>query len=96
MSFAKALASDSPRGVNFIVETDFYYPMYSSISELFPKGKKPPPATTPKPVTTPIPIEPVRIVENPKFDSFPVTYYDTSNFWRRKVNFYHLLAIRST
>lgn len=80
MSFAKALASDYPRGVNFVVETDFYYPLYSSISELFPKDKKPTPAPTKKPLAnTTIPIE------NPKFGSYPETYFDTSSFWERKV-----------
>lgn len=78
MSFAKGLATDNPRGVNFVVETDFYYPLYSSISDLFPKDKKPtaPPTTVP-----PIPIE------NPKFDSISGEYFDidTSDFWRRKV-----------
>lgn len=81
MSFAKAIASDYPRGVNFVVETDFYYPLYSSISELFPKDKKQTPASTPKPVAPTMTIP----IENPKFDPFPGTYFDTSSFWRRKV-----------
>lgn len=87
MSFSKALASDYPRGVNLVVETDFYYHMYSSISDLFPKDKKSAVTTTlnPATTTTSIPIKPVQWVENPKFDSFSGTYYDTSDFWRRKV-----------
>ncbi|XP_037043739.1 uncharacterized protein LOC119079738 [Bradysia coprophila] len=78
MSFAKALATDYPRGVNFVVETDFYYPMYSSISDLFPKDKKPPATTTTAAPTTPVPLP-----MNPKFDSFPGNYYDPSSVWER-------------
>lgn len=77
MSFAKALASDYPRGVNLVVETDFYYPMYSSISDLFPKEKKP---------TTTVPTTPTPIRTNPKFDSYPGTYYDTDGVWERTVS----------
>jgi len=84
MSFAKAIATDYPRGVNLVVETDFYYPMYSSISELFPKDKKPTMSTTTKPATMAIPITPMPMMENPKFDRFPGTFFDKSDFWRRK------------
>lgn len=80
MSFAKALATDYPRGVNFVVETDFYYPLYSSISELFPKDTKPT-----VPTTTTVPTTPAPLVMNPKFDSFPGTYFDSNNVWERTV-----------
>lgn len=82
MSFAKALATDNPRGVNFVVETDFYYPLYSSISELFPK--KATPATTKKPATPTTPTTP-KTMDYPIFDSIPETYFDENNIWRRKV-----------
>lgn len=86
MSFAKAIVGNSPRGVNIVTEVDFYYPMYSSISELFPKHKKPTPTTTAKPEIQPIPITPIPMIENPKFDSISGTYIDDTNFWRRKVS----------
>lgn len=93
MSFAKAIASDYPRGVNFVVETDFYYPMYSSISELFPKDKKPTTTTTPKPATVPtIPIMSAPTMESEKFDSFPGTYFDSSDFLRRQVRITVILS----
>lgn len=84
MSFAKALASSNPMGVNYVVETDFYYPLYSSISELFPKDKKVTEKPT-VPTTTTVPTTPSPMRENPKFDSFTGTYVDSSNIWRRKV-----------
>ncbi|KAJ6635902.1 hypothetical protein Bhyg_14488 [Pseudolycoriella hygida] len=82
MSFTKALVSNNPRGVNMLVETDFFYPLYSSISELFPKEKKKP---TPKPTAAPTPTPvPVKMTDYPEFDEIPGTYIDSSNFWERK------------
>lgn len=83
MSFAKAIATEDPRGVNFVVETDFYYPLYSSISDLFPK--KTTPATTKKPATTEQPST-IAMEDYPTFDFIPETYFDESNVWRRKVS----------
>lgn len=37
MSFAKALASQFPRGVNVVAEVDFYYPLQTKIEEWYPK-----------------------------------------------------------
>lgn len=80
MSFAKAIATNNPRGVNYVAETDFYYPIFSSVAELFPKNKNPIAVATTPTTTTPAPI-----LVNPKFDSIAGTYVDSSNFWRRKV-----------
>lgn len=82
MSFTKQLVSTYPSGVNIVGEVDFYYPMYSTISELFPKDKKPTPATSPKPV---VESNSMTMMANPKFDSISETYFDDGNIWRRKV-----------
>lgn len=37
MSFAKALASKYPRGVNVVAEVDFYYPLQTKVAEWYPK-----------------------------------------------------------
>lgn len=86
MSFAKAIVGDTPRGANFVVETDFYYPLYSSISELFPKKKNPAPVTAPKPVA-PVSVPPTTVLTNSKYyDFIPGTSFDANNFWERKVS----------
>lgn len=41
MAIAKAIATNFPRGVNFIGEADFYYPMPNKIADWYPKPIKP-------------------------------------------------------
>lgn len=48
MSFAKALATKYPRGVNFVAEADFFYPLPTKITDWYPTTKKPPVASAPK------------------------------------------------
>lgn len=48
MSFAKAIATKYPRGVNIVAEADFFYPLPTKITDWYPTTKKPPVAKTPK------------------------------------------------
>lgn len=40
MSFAKALATKFPRGVNMVAEADLFYPLPTKISDWYPKPHK--------------------------------------------------------
>lgn len=48
MSFAKALATKYPRGVNIVAEADFFYPLPTKITDWYPATKKPPAVSSPK------------------------------------------------
>lgn len=41
MAIAKAIATDFPRGVNYIAEGDLYYPLPNKIADWYPKPLKP-------------------------------------------------------
>lgn len=62
MSFAKALAVKYPRGVNFISEADFFYPLPSKIEDWYPPTKKP--AHTKPPPSPPMPM----VAKTPRID----------------------------
>lgn len=41
MAIAKAIATDFPRGVNYVAEGDLYYPLPNKIADWYPKPLKP-------------------------------------------------------
>lgn len=41
MAIAKAIATDFPRGVNYVAEADLYYPLPNSVADWYPKPMKP-------------------------------------------------------
>lgn len=77
MSLVKSLASNYPRGINFVGEIDFYYPLPNKVSDWALKKSAPVPLHEKSPATAPTP-KPLPPPPSPPSDHNPDDTYISS------------------